>query len=60
LPTNLQHLEVKTEQEVEAEAEAEVEAEEYNNINLNLSPTNHQHLLHHRFHSLLLLHNLLL
>jgi hypothetical protein len=45
LPTNLQHLEVKTEQEAEAEAEAEagaeVEAEEHNNFNVNSSPTNH-------------------
>jgi hypothetical protein len=57
LPTNLQHLEVKTEQEEEEEekeeeeaeagAGAEVEAEEHNNINFNSSPTNHQHLLHH-------------
>jgi hypothetical protein len=57
LPTNLQHLEVKTEQEAEAEAEeeeeaeveagAEVEVEEHNNINFNSSPTNHQHLLYH-------------
>jgi hypothetical protein len=57
LPTNLQHLEVKTEQEAEeeeeeeeeagAEAGAEVEAEEHNNINFNSSPTNHQHLLQH-------------
>jgi hypothetical protein len=68
LPTNLQHLEVKTEQEAEeeedaeawAEAGAEVEAEEHNNINFNSSPTNYQHLLHHQFHSLLLLHHLLL
>jgi chromatin remodeling complex protein RSC6 len=84
LPTNLQHLEVKTEQEEEKEEEkekekekeeekeeeeeaeagveagAEVEAEEHNNINFNSSPTNHQHLLHHQFHSLLLLHHLLL
>jgi hypothetical protein len=52
LPTNLQDLELKTEQkaekeeekEVEAGAEAgvEVEAEEHNNINFNSSPTNHQ------------------
>jgi hypothetical protein len=64
LPTNLQYLEVKTEDEEEEEEEeeagAEVEAEEHNNINPNLSPTNHQHLLHHQFHSLLLLHHLLL
>jgi hypothetical protein len=67
LPTNLQYLEVKTEQEAEqeqeeeaeagAEAGAEVEAEEHNNINFNSSPTNHQHLFHHQFHSLLLLHH---
>jgi hypothetical protein len=60
LPTNLQHLEVKTEQEVEVEAEAEagaeVEAEEYNNFNFNSSPTNHHHLLHHH----LLLYNMTL
>jgi hypothetical protein len=54
LPTNSQHLEVKTKQEAEEEAEvgaeagAEVEAEEHNNINFNSSPTNHQHLLHHK------------
>jgi hypothetical protein len=51
LPTNLQHLELKTEkkaeeeEEEEAEAGAEVEAEEHNNINFNSSPMNHQHLL---------------
>jgi hypothetical protein len=66
LPTNLQYLEVKTEQEAEEEEEAEVEAgaeagvEEHNNINFNSSPTNHLHLLHHQLHSLLLLYYLLL
>jgi hypothetical protein len=52
LPTNPQHLEVKTDQEEEEEAEAgagaEVEAEEHNNINFNSSPTNHQYLLHQK------------
>jgi hypothetical protein len=60
LPINLQHLEVKTEQEAETEAGAEVEVEEHNNFNFNSSPTNHPHLLHHQFHSLLLHHHLLL
>jgi hypothetical protein len=70
LPTNLQHLELKTEQRAEEEEEevveagveagVEVAAEEHNNIDFNSSPTNHQHLLYHQFHSLLLLHHLLL
>jgi hypothetical protein len=66
LPTNLQYLEVKTEQKAEEEEEAEVETgveagvEEHNNINFNSSPTSHLHLLHHQLHSLLLLHYLLL
>jgi hypothetical protein len=57
LPTILQHLEVKTEQEAEEEEEEEEEAEAEAEAGAEVEAEEHQHLLHHQFHSLLLLHH---